>query len=315
MKLFHRLAPCQVACQSARTARGTHTAMDVFLSYNRADGVHARYLNDWLAGQGPETFFDHRDLGSGQLWIGDLERAIEANADAVAVLVGPHGIGNTQQYEYQLALTRQAREKDFPVIPVVLPGTNDWQLPRGFLGPRTWISFADVDTIASGRDRLPLLLAAIRRERPTADTIRGMICPYKGLNAFAEEDSELFLGRDDETEELHRTLLANRAAAVIGRSGTGKSPLVRAGLLPRLRRSHPAGWETVWDRLIPRPESQPLVALARVLSSGPPGEDAQDQFTRLERQAAEWQEDAPLSEDTFRQKDEIRNDQFSTSQQ
>ncbi len=89
---------------------------EVFLSYSRADSSHAAALNAWLAGQGVRCFFDRRDLGGGQLWLPDLERAIETEA-AVAVLVGPQGLGNTQQYEAQLALTRQAREPGFPVIP------------------------------------------------------------------------------------------------------------------------------------------------------------------------------------------------------
>ena len=91
--------------------------MDVFLSYNRRDAAHAAALNDWLGGQGVSTFFDQRDLGGGKLWLPDLERRVEHDALAVAVLIGPAGLGNTQQYEYQLALTRQAAEPDFPVIP------------------------------------------------------------------------------------------------------------------------------------------------------------------------------------------------------
>ena len=104
---------------------------EVFLSYSRADAAHAAALNAWLAGQGVRSFFDQRDLGGGQLWLPDLERAIET--EAAAVLVGPQGLGNTQQYEAQLALTRQAREPGFPVIPVILPGTPAWRWPRGFL--------------------------------------------------------------------------------------------------------------------------------------------------------------------------------------
>ncbi len=272
---------------------GTHTTMDVFLSYNRADAVHAEALNGWLVGQGVKTFFDRRDLGSGQLWLTDLERAIEHEAQSVAVLVGPHGIGNTQQYEYQLALTRQAKDKDFPLIPVVLPGIENWQLPRGFLGLQTWVSFADVGGVTAGPAQLQRLLAAIRREHPDSDTIRGTICPYKGLEAFAEEDAALFFGRDDEAAELHRTVLAHGVAAMIGRSGTGKSSLVRAGLLPRLRRRDAAGPGTVWDSLILRPGTSPLTELARVLSPGPADEDGQDRFRRLERQAAEWRTDRP----------------------
>jgi hypothetical protein len=106
--------------------------MDVFLSYNRRDAMHAAALNDWLGGQGVATFFDQRVLGGGQLWLPDLERRIEQDAQAVAVLIGPAGLGNTQQYEYQLALTRQAAEPGFPVIPVILPGTPDWRVPARF---------------------------------------------------------------------------------------------------------------------------------------------------------------------------------------
>jgi hypothetical protein len=79
--------------------------MDVFLSYSRRDAAHAVTLNAWLSSQDVTTFFDQRDLGAGQLWLPDLERRIEHDAQAVAVLVGPGGLGNTQQHEYQLALT------------------------------------------------------------------------------------------------------------------------------------------------------------------------------------------------------------------
>ena len=40
------------------------------------------------------------------------------------VLIGPHALGNTQQYERELAFVRQSREPTFPVIPVTLRGTS-----------------------------------------------------------------------------------------------------------------------------------------------------------------------------------------------
>jgi hypothetical protein len=178
--------------------------VDVFLSYNRRDAVHAAALNDWLGSQGVATFFDQRDLGAGQLWLPDLERRIEHDAQAVAVLVGPAGLGNTQQYEYQLALTRQAAEPDFPVIPVILPGTPDWRVPRGFLGLQTWIDFRS----AIDQPGLQRLLAATRRVSADADTIRGAICPYKGLGFYEEADSAVFFDRDAEAETLLATVTA-----------------------------------------------------------------------------------------------------------
>lgn len=63
--------------------------------------------------------------------------------------------------------------------------------------------------------------------------------PYKGLRAFHEADAADFFGRDCVVEEvLHRLdgdEAANRLVLVVGGSGTGKSSVVRAGLLPRLR--------------------------------------------------------------------------------
>jgi len=72
------------------------------------------------------------------------------------VLIGPHGIGNTQRYEYQLGLLRRTREPDFPPIPIVLPGTPPELLPRGFLAPETWADFADApDPLRGGPPTSP----------------------------------------------------------------------------------------------------------------------------------------------------------------
>src|SRR5271155_4338508 len=61
------------------------------------------------------------------------------------------------------------------------------------------------------------------------------IRPYIGLRYFEETDASLFYGRDEHTTELLGRLARNRFVAVLGSSGSGKSSLVRAGLLPELR--------------------------------------------------------------------------------
>ena len=60
-------------------------------------------------------------------------------------------------------------------------------------------------------------------------------CPYKGLEAYREDDTELFFGRDDEADECCRRVVESGFLAVIGASGSGKSSLARAGIVPRLR--------------------------------------------------------------------------------
>src|SRR5271170_2812115 len=94
-------------------------AYDVFVSYSRSDGGPATDLNTWLRAQGLRTFFDRSELSPGLRWIPALEDAI-GRSHAVAILVGKHGIGNTQQYERELALVRQTSDPSFPVIPVLM---------------------------------------------------------------------------------------------------------------------------------------------------------------------------------------------------
>ncbi|MEV5651006.1 serine protease [Nocardia sp. NPDC052254] len=59
--------------------------------------------------------------------------------------------------------------------------------------------------------------------------------PYRGMEPFDEEHAPFFYGRDGDIERILDTLRNRSFAAVVGRSGTGKSSLVRAGVLPRVR--------------------------------------------------------------------------------
>jgi WD40 repeat protein len=70
------------------------------------------------------------------------------------------------------------------------------------------------------------------------------ICPYKGLFSFKEDDEYLFFGRKELIQKLVKQLRINpRFIAVVGSSGSGKSSLVFAGLLPRIKRREIVGFE------------------------------------------------------------------------
>jgi class 3 adenylate cyclase len=62
-------------------------------------------------------------------------------------------------------------------------------------------------------------------------------CPYKGLLPFEPEDSELFFGREPLVVDLAARLRESGFLAVVGPSGSGKSSLVRAGVVPELQRA------------------------------------------------------------------------------
>lgn len=70
---------------------------DVFISYSRTDTRHAAEIDSILRTKGLKPFFDRRNLAPGLPWVRALEQAIGA-AKATIVLIGPRGLGNTQQY-------------------------------------------------------------------------------------------------------------------------------------------------------------------------------------------------------------------------
>ena len=174
------------------------------------------------------------------------------------MLIGPRGLGNTQQYERELALVRQTRDPAFPVVPVILPETST-DPPFDFLGLLTWIDFSQVAKVSDAPDELEHLLTAVRGGPISADVAREAICPYRGLDAFREEDSAFFFGRGsaDDPEspigELVRKVREHPFVMVVGRSGSGKSSLVYAGLLPALRRERDRFWNVLSLRPGPRP--------------------------------------------------------------
>jgi class 3 adenylate cyclase/WD40 repeat protein len=88
--------------------------------------------------------------------------------------------------------------------------------------------------------------------------------PYKGLRAFDEADAEDFFGREGLTEHLVDRLARTRFLAVVGPSGSGKSSVVRAGLVPALRRGSIEGSEH-WTIVQMFPGAYPLEELEAVL--------------------------------------------------
>jgi conflict system STAND superfamily ATPase len=89
--------------------------------------------------------------------------------------------------------------------------------------------------------------------------------PYPGLRAFRREETDLFFGRDDCIEIMIERLRAARFLAVLGSSGTGKSSLVKTGLLAGLEMGLLAGAGSSWRIVDFRPGGAPLRNLARRL--------------------------------------------------
>ena len=90
--------------------------------------------------------------------------------------------------------------------------------------------------------------------------------PYPGLRPFETNEAHLFFGRDPQITELVPRLERNRFVAVVGVSGSGKSSLVRAGLIPALKLGRLADSREQWRAVVTRPAGAPFANLASQLS-------------------------------------------------
>ena len=85
--------------------------------------------------------------------------------------------------------------------------------------------------------------------------------PFPGLRPFTQEEDYLFFGREEQTLELLQRLGSNRFVAVVGTSGSGKSSLVRCGLLSELLGGRMLGAGSSWEIAVTHPGGNPLALL------------------------------------------------------
>jgi hypothetical protein len=175
-------------------------SVDLFLSYNRLDQETVLSIRDLLRARAIRTFLDREHLVAGLPWPQALELALQSTR-AVAVFLGPHGLGIWQQREMFFALDLQVQAeregRKFPVIPVLLKGA---QPQSGFLFLNTWTDFREP---AAQNEALEGLIRAIEfDERKSFSFETSDVCPYLGLRAFREEDQSLYFGREMFVEKL-----------------------------------------------------------------------------------------------------------------
>ncbi|PBC80220.1 PD40 domain-containing protein [Streptomyces sp. 2133.1] len=107
--------------------------------------------------------------------------------------------------------------------------------------------------------------------------------PYRGLSRFEPGDADLFFGRDAMTAQLAGTACRHRVTALVGASGSGKSSLLRAGLVPGLRHTDSAARQAPAAVRILTPGAHPMAHGQRLEPAAGPGETwlLVDQFEEL----------------------------------
>jgi len=120
---------------------------------------------------------------------------------------------------------------------------------------RTDVRLYQVEASGLDKDFSPLVTAATEEPPPTTGE-----APYRGLEAFEERDAKMFFGREAIVGELVEQVRGARFLALIGASGSGKSSILRAGLIPQLRAR-----DITQRVLLLTPTAHPLEELAGAL--------------------------------------------------
>ena len=190
------------------------------------------------------------------------------------------------QYHAVLDFFEQFRD---PVTGALLAGVNEYATPEEFKSKlerylrNEIISILDRESFSDER------ASTVSRPLVEAPPLwEGS--PFPGLRAFTEADAPIFFGRGVEVSELVRRVDASRFVAVVAASGSGKSSLVAAGLIPRLKANAIVSGETGskdWRfvRFTPGGDENPLAAMFRALCAAFP-EHAVSPFMVVQEKAA-----------------------------
>jgi DNA-binding SARP family transcriptional activator/WD40 repeat protein len=142
---------------------------------------------------------------------------------------------------------------------------------RGDLGASQAALAGSVTDLQLARERTSLYLV----EKPI-DPAGPEVCPFPGLAPFDSAHAEYFFGRERLVADLVARLVGSTLIAVVGPSGSGKSSLLRAGLLPSLADGVLPGSER-WRQVVMRPGEHPIAELGRALARVGPDESKLDE--------------------------------------
>lgn len=235
---------------------------DVFLSHNSTDREAVEIIARRLREEAQLVpFLDRWHLVPGEPWQEALEEALDVSRTC-AVFLGPAGLGTWENEEMRAALDIRAGRPGYRVISVLLPGARfpkQGRLPR-FLARLTWVDFRPGLDDARALHELASGIQGVA-PGPEGGTETETVCPFRGLRVFDEEHARFFFGREALIQHSVEQLRDDRFLVVVGPSGSGKSSLVRAGLVPQIR-SGALPASDRWPVVLFKPGPHPLETLA-----------------------------------------------------
>jgi WD40 repeat protein len=243
----------------------TEYLYDLFISHADADRSWVEgYLLDALTQAGLRCYSEAAFV-PGKPRLLEFERAIQQSQRALLILSPAYLTESFTQFADLLAQSYGLETVSWPIIPLILKPVK--------LPPRLSMLTA-LD--ATDPTRWPQVVERLCAElqRPVPSPAPRPPCPYPGMVPFRAEDARFFYGREDEIQQLLRLLRHHNFLFVIGPSGSGKSSLVFAGLVPRLEERRPGEWLVCSMRPGPDPVESLKEALGGLLSEIPKTHEA-----------------------------------------
>jgi hypothetical protein len=197
---------------------------ELFVAYAEADSnwVHGFLLPE--IGLDPQSVLTPRDFRPGVAVVQEVERAVVTARFIVLVLSPAFGTSQWPVFADLMASHDSLRQESGRLIPVLL---EPYELPLHL----DFLVRLDCTARSRWETEAARLRDLLQRAAPPAEQLP---CPYPGLIAFGPGDAQLFFGRDREGDDISRRIRQHNFLLVVGPSGSGKSSLVAAGVLPRL---------------------------------------------------------------------------------
>ena len=269
------------------------SSYDVFVSYAESDRAWVEgYLLAALEQAGVRCMYESAfALGVPRLL--EFERSIQQSKRTLLVISPNYLADGLNEFITTLGQSYGHDTNTWPVIPLIRQSVP--------LPPRLGMLVGLKATNEKEQESaIAQICADLKRSLPTPAPPPD--CPYPGMKPFELNDRDRFFGRKEEVNQLLEHLRLHPFITVIGPSGSGKSSLVFAGLIPALRESRLFG-SGGWQMQSMRPGESPETTLKQTLDSGAQQQSARmllivDQFEELFTLAKE--EAIPFQESLLR---------------
>jgi len=218
----------------------------VFISHSSKDKEKSTQIKKYISQKGFESIFlDHdveKGIRTGEEWEERLYEEMRAS-HILLVLLSP----SWDKSKWCFSEYTHAKTAGKKIIPLIIEQDTPEKM-KNWIG--NYLQFADLTQDKQALDRVVDRIRELSKTRGGFELSEGRP-PYPGMISFEEADADIFFGRDIETGKVIDDLRSMKSQSypksmmIVGASGMGKSSLLKAGVIPRIKRAYQDEWEVL----------------------------------------------------------------------